>query len=117
MVQTTECEQGDEPLNPTELFCLNPSCPAKGQPGEGNIQIHSQAEERCRCRVCGATFRASKGTLFYRLRTDAAVVVLVLTLLAYGCPTPAAAKALALDERTIKSWWQRAGAHCESFHK
>jgi transposase-like protein len=104
-------------MNPNELFCLNASCPAKGQAGQGNIQSHSQQEERCICTVCGDTFSASKGTLFYRLRTEPAVVILVLTLLAYGCPTQAAAIALDLDERTIKSWWQRAGVHCESFHQ
>lgn len=104
-------------MNPDELFCLNPGCPAKGQQGEGNIDVHSQQEERCICRVCGATFSASKGTIFYGLRTDSQIVILVLTLLAYGCPTQAAAMAFELDERTIKSWWQRAGAQCESFHK
>jgi transposase-like protein len=104
-------------MNPNELFCLNPSCPAKGQQGRGNIRVHSQQEERCICTVCNVTFRANKGTIFYRLRTDAQIVMLVLTLLAYGCPTQAAALAFELDERTIKSWWQRAGAHCELFHQ
>lgn len=104
-------------MNPNELFCLNPSCPAKGQRGQGNIRPHSQQEQRCSCTVCGDTFSTRKGTLFYRLRTDATVVILVLTLLAYGCPTQAAAIAFGLDERTIKRWWERAGKHCESFHK
>jgi transposase-like protein len=103
-------------MNPRELFCLNPACPAKGQRGEGNIQVHSQREQRCICTVCKSTFSASKGTIFYRLQSDGQVVVLVLTLLAYGCPLQAAALAFNLDERTVKSWWQRAGAHCESFH-
>lgn len=104
-------------MNPSELFCLNPGCPAKGQAGQGNIHVHSQQEQRCICTVCGDTFSASKGTIFYRLRTERTIVILVLTLLAYGCPTQAAAIAFDLDERTIKSWWQRAGVHCESFHK
>lgn len=104
-------------MNPNELFCLNPECPAKGQVGRGNIQVHSQAEQRCRCGVCGDTFSMSKGTIFYRLRTEPAKVILVLTLLAYGCPTQAIVMAFGLDERTVKEWWRRAGAHCESFHK
>ena len=104
-------------MNPNELFCLNPSCPAKGQQGRGNIRVHSQQAERCICTVCNVTFSTSKGTIFYRLRTDGQIVLLVLTLLAYGCPTQAAALAFELDERTIKSWWQRAGTHCELFHQ
>jgi len=104
-------------MNPDELFCLNLECPAKGQVGQGNISVHSQKEERCRCNVCGDTFGVRKGTLFYRLRTNPEMVILVLTLLAYGCPTQAAAKAFGFDERTIRKWWVRAGRHCESFHK
>lgn len=104
-------------MNPEELFCLNPTCPAKGQVGKGNISVHSEQERRCRCNVCGDTFSCRKGTIFYRLRTNPAVVILILTLLAYGCPTQAAAKAFGFDERTIKKWWQRAGEHCESFHQ
>jgi transposase len=67
--------------------------------------------------VCGDTFRTSKGTIFYRLRSDPAKVIQVLTLLANGCPTQAIVKAFTLDERTVKEWWQRAGEHCESLHK
>ena len=104
-------------MNPETLFCLNPTCPAKGRVGEGNISVHSESEGRCRCAVCGDTFSQRKGTIFYRLRTEPTVVILVLTLLAYGCPVQAAAKAFELDERTVKAWWQRAGAHCESFHQ
>ena len=71
-------------MNPSEVFCLNPECPAKGQQGQGNIHVHSQQEERCICAVCGDTFSLSKGTIFYRLRTDAPIVIVVLTLLVLG---------------------------------
>lgn len=104
-------------MNPEELFCLNFDCPAKGHVGKGNIHIHSQQEGRCVCSECGDTFSATKGTLFYRLRTPATTVVLVLTLLAYGCPMQAICAAFGFDERTVKNWWDRAGEHCESFHK
>lgn len=104
-------------MNPEQLFCLNPECPAKGQVGKENISVHSEQEGRCRCSVCGDTFSWRKGTIFYRLRTKPELVILILTLLAYGCPTQAAAKAFGMDERTIKTWWQRAGVHCESFHR
>jgi transposase-like protein len=91
-------------------------CPARGQSEKGNIQIHSQQEKRYRCEVCGHTFTTSKGTLFYRLRTKAETVRLVIALLAYGCPLQAIVKAFGFDERTVRAWWQRAGQHCQKMH-
>jgi len=43
--------------------------------------------------------------------------VIIITLLAYGCPTQAIVHAYGLDERTIANWQYRAGKHCESVHK
>jgi len=104
-------------MNPQTVFCPNVECPARGQKDKGNIKVHSQAEKRYACTECDTTFRTTKGTLFYRLKTDSVTVMLVLTLLAYGCPRPAIVKAFGFDERTIKQWWQRAGAHCEAVHE
>jgi hypothetical protein len=39
------------------------------------------------------------------------VVLVVLTLLAYGCPIPAIVAAFALDERTVADWHLAAGQH------
>jgi transposase-like protein len=67
--------------------------------------------------VCQQPFAVTKGTLFYRLRTDPQLVIWVIVLLAYGCPLQAIVKAFGFDERTVKSWWQRAGYHCEAVHE
>lgn len=104
-------------MNPQELFCPNIDCPSRGQRGKGNIQVHSQKEKRCCCKVCGETFATSKGTIFYRLRTDPKTVMIVITLLAYGCPRQAIVKAFGFDERTVKEWWRRAGIHCQQLHE
>jgi len=104
-------------MNPETLFCPNINCMAKGHRNAGNLVVHSQSEKRMRCTVCNKTFTATKGTVFYRLRTDPHVVVRVLTLLAYGCPLPAIVKAFELDARTVKQWWARAGVHCEAVHQ
>jgi transposase-like protein len=104
-------------VNPQAVFCPNSACPARGQSGKGNIQIHSQQEQRYRCEVCEHTFTATKGTIFYRLRTNAETVMLVIALLAYGCPVQAIVKAFGFDERTVRDWWQRAGQHCQSVHE
>ena len=103
-------------MNPEHLFCPNIDCPARGQIGAGNISSHSQKEKRCLCNVCGESFAATKGTLFYRLRTDPKTVMCVVALLAYGCPLQAIVKAFGYDERTVKAWWQRAGRQCETLH-
>jgi len=103
-------------MNPQELFCPNMDCPARGQIGKGNIDVHSQKEKRWICTVCERTFTTSKGTLFYRLRSDPTIVMYVIILLAYGCPVQAIVKAFGLDERTVSNWHERAGKHCEKVH-
>ncbi|HIE56440.1 MAG TPA: hypothetical protein EYP90_14935, partial [Chromatiaceae bacterium] len=104
-------------MNPEQIFCPNIDCPARGQVGKGNIHIHSQKEKRCSCDVCETTFSVTKGTLFYRLKTDPATVMPVLVLLAYGCPVPAIVAAFGFDERTVKNWWQKAGDHSQKVHQ
>ena len=104
-------------MNSASLFCPNIDCPARGQVGKGNIGVHSQKKKRYICHICQKTFRASKGTLFYRLRTDPKTVLLVIALLVYGCPIQAIVQAFGLDERTVRNWWQRAGRHCQAFHE
>jgi transposase-like protein len=96
-------------MDPTTIFCPNRACPARGQRGQGNIGIHSRKEQRCICTPCHKTFTATKGTVFYRLRTSAALVVIVVPLLGHGCPLQAIVAAFKLDERTVAAWWARAG--------
>lgn len=104
-------------MDPQTVFCPNWDCPARGQVGRGNIGIHSRKERRYLCRQCHTTFTATKGTMFYRLRTEGHVTTLVLTLLAHGCPLPAIVVAFELDERTVHAWQHRAGQHCERLHE
>ena len=87
-------------MDPTTVFCPNLACPARGQIGQGNIGIHSRKDQRFICTQCRKTFAATKGTAFYRLRTPAETVALVLTLLAHGCPLQAIVVAFGFDERT-----------------
>lgn len=103
-------------MNLEKLFCPNIDCPARGQTGRGNIGAHSHKEKRAICNVCNKPFATSSGTIFYRLRTDPRIVMIIIVLLANGCPLKAAAIAFNLDERTIKNWWQRAGVHCAGVH-
>jgi transposase-like protein len=96
-------------MDPTTTFCPNMACPARGQTGQGNIGIHSCKDKRFICTECHKTFSATKGTAFYRLRTTAETVSLVVTLLAHGCPLQAIVVAFGYDERTVAAWWARSG--------
>src|SRR5687768_7179997 len=96
-------------MDPTTAFCPNCHCHARGQIGQGNIGIHSRKEQRFICHECHKTFSATKGTVFYRLRTAAETVALVVTLLAHGCPVQAIVAAFGFDERTVADWWARSG--------
>jgi IS1 family transposase len=51
------------------------------------------------------------------LRTSREVVVIVVTLLAFGCPVQAIVQAFGLDERTVASWRDRAGKQCQRVHQ
>jgi transposase-like protein/IS1 family transposase len=101
-------------VDPTQAFCPNLDCPARGQQGKGNIGIHSRKEQRLICKQCHKTFTARRGTAFYRVRTPAETVSLVLTLLAHGCPLQAIVVAFGFDERTVAAWFARAGCQAQA---
>jgi transposase-like protein len=103
-------------MDPRDQSCPNPRCPARGQAVQDNIKVHSYAERRFRCTTCRKTFAASTGTPFYRLHKDPTLLVCVVTLLAYGCPTQAIVAAFGLDERTVADWQDKAGGHVRDVH-
>jgi transposase-like protein/IS1 family transposase len=103
-------------MAPTITCCPNRNCPARGQRGQGNIGIHAQKEQRFICHACHKTFSARKGPVFYRLRTSAETVALVVTLLAHGCPVQASVAAFGFDERTVADWWARSGRQGQVVH-
>src|SRR3954466_11683702 len=102
-------------MNPQEQLCPNPTCGASGKAGQ--IGIHSQKEQRYRCKCCGRTFSESYGTAYYRVKKAHSLLTVVVTLLAYGCPIQAIVRAFELDERTVWAWLQRAGNHCQGVHE
>ena len=55
--------------------------------------------------------------MFEGLRKPQTLIVIVVTLLAYGCPIQAIVQAFGLDERTVASWRDRAGQHCQEVHQ
>jgi hypothetical protein len=55
--------------------------------------------------------------MFAGLRKPMELVIIVVTLLAYGCPIQAIVHAYGLDERTVASWRDRAGTQCQKVHQ
>ncbi|MFP4322023.1 MAG: transposase [Anaerolineales bacterium] len=104
-------------MNPEQEFCPNEHCPDRGKVGEGNSGVHSQKEQRCRCRTCGKTFSIRKGTAMFGIKHAVNVFVIVVTLLAFVCPVQASVMAFGLDERTVRRWQLKAGDYCQAIHK
>jgi hypothetical protein len=88
-----------------------------GQRGAGNSVIHDRNRQRYRCNVCKKTFSARRGTMLEGLRKPMHLIVIVVTLLSYGCPVQAIVHAYALDERTVADWRDRAGVHAQKVHQ
>jgi transposase-like protein/IS1 family transposase len=104
-------------MDTSKLFCPNEACSASGQKEQGNIIIHDRKRQRYRCKVCKHTFSARRGTMFEGLRKPRDLIVVVVTLLTYGCPIQAIVHAFGLDERTVADWRDRAGVHCHKVHQ
>src|SRR5215212_106032 len=112
------CQQEEAPtMDPQQRFCHNERCWAYGRAGEGHIVIHSRKERRYRCKRCGQTFSATKGTPLYRAHKPHELVVTIVTLLAYGCPPQAIVAAFSLDERTVSRWQRESGRQCWRVHE
>jgi transposase-like protein len=96
-------------MDPTTVCCPYLACPARGHTGQGHSGIHARTDQRCICQQCRRTFTATQGTVCYRMCPAAAIVGMVVTLLAQGCPLQAMVAACGVDERTVAAWLARAG--------
>src|SRR5260370_28322256 len=103
-------------MDASHQYCPNETCSARGQIGRGTIRMHSYQPQRYRCQTCKKTFSARRGTMLEGLRMPTELVVIVVILLAYGCPLQAIVQAYGLDERTGADWQKRAGKHCHHVH-
>ena len=74
--------------------------------------MHDRKQQRYRCTRSKQTFNARRGTLLEGLRKPTVLIMIVVTILAYGCPVQAVVHAYGLDERTVANWRDRAGQHC-----
>jgi len=104
-------------MDPTTTGCPHRHCHARGHIGQGHIGIHARQEQRFLCHEGHQTFSATRGTVCYRLRPAAETVVIVVTLLAHGCPVQAIVAAFGVDARTVADWWARSGRQGQAVHE
>jgi len=100
------------PMRPELVVCPNSECGASER-----IGVHSHQERRYISHACDKTFAETVGTPLYRLKHPAWLVVVVLALLACGCPIPAIVFAFGLDERTVADWQHKAGQHAKAIQE
>src|SRR5438067_13861092 len=106
-----------EPMDASKQFCPNEACSARGQKAQGNIIIHDRKRQRYRCKVCKRNWSSRRGTMLEGLRKPMDLILIVVTLLSYGCPVQALVHAFGLDERTVADWRVRAGSICLRVHQ
>lgn len=95
-------------------FCPNRGCEAHGKPSEGNIIKFGRTNtgvQRYRCKLCGGTFTATRGTLFYRRRTPRKEILETLALLAEGVRISSIARAKGIKADTVLAWLREAALH------
>lgn len=101
-------------------FCLNEACEAYGKVESPNLIKFGKTPggvQRYRCKTCGKTFTATKGTLFFKRRTPVKDILETLVLLSDGVRISAISRAKGFKEDTILAWLRQAAQHAEAIEQ
>jgi transposase-like protein len=101
-------------------FCPKKECRHYAKVDEGNLIKFGrsrQGVQRYRCKSCGTTFTATRGTLFYRKHTPVKDILETLALLAEGVRISSLSRAKGFKEDTILSWLREAARHSEALEE
>ena len=106
-----------ELANPGD-FCPNPGCPDYEQiKKSGNNIIKSghtrSGRQRYKCLRCGKTFTETRGTIFYRRRTDDREILECLAMIAEGSRISSVSRIKGHKEDTVSAWIRDAAEHAE----
>ena len=108
-----------ELANPGD-FCPNPACSdhEKVQKGcVGNIIKfgHTRSgRQRYKCTTCRKTFTETRGTIFYRRRTDDREILECLAVIAEGSRISSVSRIKGHKEDTVSAWLRDAAEHAEA---
>jgi len=95
-------------------YCPNEDCNDYGKLKEGNIRKYGMTDsgkQRYQCKSCRRTFTETKGTLFYRRRTNAKDIIEVLAMLAEGMRISSITRVKGFKEDTVLDWLREAANH------
>ena len=102
-------------------FCTNEKCAEYGKRQskqvKGNVTKYGKTrkgKQRYKCNTCKQTFTETKGTIFYRRRTEAKEIMDTLALVAEGNRISSLGRAKGHKEDTIVDWVKAAGEHAEA---
>ena len=99
------------PLDPSQQFCVNSDCSDHALVGKGNMYIHSHKQRRYGCHTCKRTFAATRGTMFYRLRTPPGEILEAIAQLVDRGSIRGVARANGRKPDTVIAWLRLTGAH------
>lgn len=101
-------------------FCPNEACRDYGKlqvnQKKGNIKRHGRTKkgvQRYLCKTCHQSFTVTKGTIFYRRRTEMEEIIEVLAFVAEGVRISTLARVKGHKEDTILDWLKEAAHHVE----
>jgi len=105
-------------------FCPNESCRdfKKLQKGQKKPNIRKfgktkAGRQRYQCKTCKETFTETKGTIFYRKRTEEAEILETLALIAEGSRVSSLSRVKGHKEDTILAWLREAAEHVEEIEE
>lgn len=102
--------------------CLNPACPAAGQPGLGNIRHRKWYDTRSgprrllRCSTCGREFSELKGTVLWNVKLPPAQVESIVEHLTRGNSFKETAELTHTHRTTVSRLACSAGEHAARVH-
>lgn len=102
-----------EPAKPGD-FCPNPFCSDYGKGGGIIKSGHTRSgRQRYKCLRCGKTFTETRGTIFYRRRTDDEEILECLAMIAEGSRISSVSRVKGHKEDTVSAWLRDAAEHAE----
>jgi transposase-like protein len=101
-------------------FCPNESCREykKLQKEQKKLNIRKfgktkAGRQRYQCKTCNKTFTETKGTIFYRKRTEETEILETLALIAEGSRVSSLSRVKGHKEDTILNWLEEAAEHAD----
>ena len=98
-------------------FCDNKKCSRYNKVDAGNVCVKSTRDRRFYCNVCRKSWTETKGTFFYRLRTDRTKVIQCLLMLLEGMSLRATERITKVKVSTLLDWVLRASDHVREINE